>query len=101
MQETLVILNKGRTIADVESLAKVLQRYGDRVLVVSTNNAGALRALSDVHVVEAGKRAPAQQEGLSETEQMGVEAWNARDDIANKKRRGDGLSWDTPGFDPP
>ena len=80
---------------------KCFSAMADRVLVVSTDNVGGLRALGDVYVVEAGKRAPAQQEGLSETEQMGVEAWNARDDIANKKRRGDGLSWDTPGFDPP
>jgi len=101
MQETLVILNRGRTVSEIEPLAQVLQRYGDRVLVVATDNAGALRALGEVQVVESGKQAPAQEDGLNETEQMGIAAWNARGDFAKKKRRGDGLPWDTPGFDPP
>lgn len=97
--DSLLILDPGRDVAEVEVLAPVRQRYGDRVVIVGAAAAAALAGLG--RLVAAGEVAPEPGSAFSETERMGILAWNARADVAAKQRPGDGLSWDTPGFEPP
>lgn len=99
MTESLLILDAGHSIADVEAVAPIRQRYGNRVLVVGTADTAALARLG--RVVAAGEAAPEPGPEFDETEQMGIHAWNARPELATKQRPGEGLAWDTPGFEPP
>ncbi|MBC9034847.1 hypothetical protein IAG41_20850 [Sphingomonas sp. JC676] len=99
MGEMLIILAKGRTAAELEGLATVRQRYGDRVFVVAAAEPAPLGALGDVF--PADSKAPESDESLSTTEQLGISAWNAREDLANKQRPGEGLDWDSEGFEAP
>jgi len=99
MSEQLIILSKGRTAAELESVAAVRQRFGDRVFVVAIDDAGGLHALGAVFA--NGSEASHAETDLTQTEQMGIDAWNARPALAKKKRPGEGLSWDAEGFEAP
>ena len=96
-----MILGGGSAPADVEARAQVRQRYGDRVLVVATDAPERLRALADVSIFRAGTKAPEPAGDFSETEKMGIAAWNARDAMLKKQRPGEGLPWDAKGFKAP
>ncbi len=98
MSESLLILAPGRTAAEAEAVAAVRQRYGERVLVVDDGGA-ELAGLGTL--IPTGSAAPEPGDGFSETERLGILAWNARPALATKTRRGDGLAWDSDGFDPP
>lgn len=99
MAEYLLILDAGHGIAEVEGVAPIRQRYGNRVLVVDAASTAAIARLG--RVVAAGEPAPEPPPDFDITEQMGIHAWNARPDLATKQRPGEGLAWDTPGFDAP
>lgn len=101
MTEMLLILGRGRTLADIEARVQVRQRYGDRVLVVSTDVPDRLHGLDGVKIFGSGVTAPEPAGDFSETEKLGIAAWNARDAIAKKKRLGEGLAWDVKGFKAP
>jgi len=99
MTESLLILAPGRSAAEAEALAVVRQRYGERVLVVEGGVPERLAALGTV--VPSGSAAAEPSTDFSETERLGILAWNARLDLATKTRRGDGQPWDAEGFEPP
>lgn len=99
MPDALLILSRGRTVADVEALATVRQRYGDRVLVVSSDAPGALAGLGTL--LPAGQTGAVADDGFTTTETMGIDAWNLRQGFEGKQRPGDGLPWDAVGKAPP
>ena len=82
-------------------MAQIRQRYGDRVLVVTTDTPDRLAGLAGVTLVTAHGAAPEGGDDFTETERMGLAAWNARAAFATKVRPGDGLPWDTKGFAAP
>jgi hypothetical protein len=100
--EVLVELQPGATIEDaVPAEAAVLQRFPPRLAIVAADAAGidALRASAFVNAVFDGEVPP---EALDRLDQMGrvfATGWNERS--RPKRRRGEGLPWDTPGFDAP
>lgn len=98
MAESLLILAPGTSVAQVEATGRLRQRFGDRVVVID-GDPGPLAGLG--LVVADGQQAPEPGVGFTETEQMGILAWNARADMAGKSRPGEGLAWDSPGFDAP
>lgn len=98
MAESLLILAPGTSVAEVEATGQLRQRFGDRVVVI----AGEPGALAGLGVLVAdGETAPDPGPGFTETEAMGIHAWNARSEMAGKSRPGEGLAWDSPGFDAP
>ena len=86
----------------------MLERAGDEVVVLSagidslpaiaehSRLAMARRAGGDVEI--AGDERAAQ--GLGESARIFVDAWRSRS-LAKPHRRGEGLSWDAEGFEPP
>jgi hypothetical protein len=101
MGEMLVILNSADSIAAVEAVATVKQRFGDRVFIVETDRSDRLLSVAGVNLTAAGSEARAGSHGLSQTEKMGIDGWNVRQMMDDKARPGDGLNWDTPGFEAP
>lgn len=99
MSESLLILAPGRRAAEAEALATVRQRYGERVLVVEGGASERLTGLGTL--VPSGSAAAEPGAEFSETERLGILAWNARREMATKSRRGEGLPWDAEGFEPP
>jgi len=61
-----------------------------------------LRAISGVTIIAGGDAPPGVLEKLDEGEKLFVAAWSSRSkEAGSKQRRGEGLSWDAPGFTPP
>jgi hypothetical protein len=100
--EVLVELRPGATLEDaVPPEAAVVQRFPPRLAIVAADETGidALRASASVSAVFDGEVPP---EALDRLDQMGrvfASGWNERQ--GPKRRRGEGLPWDTPGFDAP
>ncbi len=106
-QELLIIVAREhapKLIEQIRNNHPVTQVGSPRVLVVEAGEsaAGALRAMSGLRVVVPGERPPEALEDLDEAERLFVEAWITRmTELRSKKRVGEGLSWDAPGFVPP
>lgn len=101
MLETLIILPREYSVAAAEALASVRQRFGDRVLIVSSDDEHRFRAIPGVSLIASGDQVMDLPPGLSETEELGIATWNIRREVANKSRPGDGLRWDATGFEAP
>jgi hypothetical protein len=101
MRETLIILPTDDAVHAAEVLALVRQRFGNRVLVVAEADAPRVATIHGSVIVAPGEVVADVPTGLTETEQFGIAAWNARGEIEKKVRPGDGHSWDATGFEAP
>ena len=74
-----------------------------RILVLEADEAAltALRADANVAGVYDQAVPPDVLAGLGPEERLFVEGWIQQQAGKDKSRRGDGLSWDAPGFQPP
>lgn len=101
MEEALVVVADAVAAAAVAAVAPIRQRYGERVLIVAADAAERIRRVAGASLFLSGAAAALPPPDASETEQIGVDAWNARVASQGKQRPGDGLPWDTPGFEAP
>lgn len=85
---------------------QVRQQYGPEVLIVEAEPQviETLEAVKGVAGVFAGAVPPEVAGKLDETGKLGVAAWNERrsDEFrqAKQERKGEGLAWDHPGYEP-
>ncbi|HJT91079.1 MAG TPA: hypothetical protein VJ777_03940 [Mycobacterium sp.] len=104
-QEQLVLLEVagvGPAIAEIEALAPVTQTLPPRLLLVHADadaRNAILRIPGVVSVFDVAAAPIDVPLDLSQAERVFVAAWLTRS--APKTRRGDGLDWDAPGFEPP
>lgn len=104
LREILVIFHSNATTAEVDELEgryPVIARMSPRIAVVADHgNAQEMRSFPEVESVLTGPADPVSN-SLSESERLFVKAWQARQQSVGKRRRGEGLAWDAPGFLPP
>lgn len=101
MPKWLVILDNPAGRPALEAAGKVLQSSGDRVAVIDASDADAIRALPGVRSVTEGAPDAATLADLDEGSRLFAEAWREQRKMATKQRPGEGLDWDTPGFEAP
>ena len=104
--EYLVILEPGAATEALEQLRsshRVIQVGYPRVVVVAVSPEETPPSSETPGVVAVSSGAlPAHMiEELDEQEALFVAAWTNRITGPEKQRRGDGLPWDAPGFEPP
>jgi hypothetical protein len=103
--ELLIVLADGpdrdRMREAITAKFRLRQMASHRVLVVeaSRNDARLLRDMHGVLVASSEAVPEDQLETLSADERAWVAGWNIN--RAAKQRRGEGLGWDTAGFEPP
>jgi hypothetical protein len=112
MEERLVVLTADdpaaaqlaqRQLADT---ARIMQRYGPHVFVVEVapELVEALQAPPGVIGIYEGTVPAELTSRLDETGRLGVAAWNERHTAgyhsAKRRRKGEGLPWDDPDFEP-
>ena len=102
----LVLPSDGATeaLAQVRRTCRVSQLASPRVAIVTCapGELTGVRAIPGVTVISAGDPAPAVMAHLDDGESLFVAAWLRRmQEMPSKQRRGEGLSWDAPGFTPP
>lgn len=100
-QETLIIIEPGGGIQDVATHSNIVQQIGSRVFIVEGLQTEKLRNAPGVQTVATGPIASDLYSDLSEAEQLFVAAWSDRQTKPKTTRPGDGLDWDTPGFEEP
>jgi hypothetical protein len=100
--EVLIELEPGTSAdAAVPPEVRVLQQMPPRLAIVSADEAG-IRALQDAPGVASVFAEDVPPEALERLDVVGrafATGWNER--RRPKQRRGDGLAWDTPGFEAP
>lgn len=99
--EWLVVLRASDCAELIEALVPVRQRLGDRVLIVEAADPTLLRRLRYVRAVTDRALDPALVADLSDTERLFIDAWVANRTTKKPARRGDGLDWDSEGYEPP
>jgi hypothetical protein len=103
--EFLVILEPAAAEEALEHLRsghQVTQIGSPRVVVaVSPGEAPPSPSIPGVVAVSGGAMPPDIGEELDEREALFVAAWVSRMKGPEKQRRGEGLPWDAPGFEPP
>jgi hypothetical protein len=106
-QELLIILPRDRVteaLAQVRRTCRVTQVASPRVAVVTCapGEQPGVRSIPGAIVIGSGDPAPAVMGDLDDGESLFVAAWVRRmQELPAKQRRGEGLSWDAPGFTPP
>jgi hypothetical protein len=105
-QRVLVLLNDAASADDVRRLQgqyKVLSRLPPRILVVDleADRRAALAQDTGVRGVFDTEVPSPVLAGLRPDERLFVDAWVQQQTPKDKSRPGEGLSWDTPGFQPP
>jgi hypothetical protein len=117
MEEILIVLTADKPKAARDAHKKVeaklestggriQQRYGPDVLIVqaSSDLIESLAAEQGVAGVYTGQVPPESAHGLDETGHLGIAAWNQRHSAAHQRskqdRKGEGLAWDHPDFEP-
>jgi hypothetical protein len=100
--ELLVVLDDpghgGDTISALRRTVPVTQSLPPRLALVAIPDGWAPAAVPGATWYEDDVP-PTVLDSLTDTERMFVAAWQAR--RAGKRRPGDGLPWDSPGFQPP
>jgi hypothetical protein len=93
----------GDDVARLRGRYRVLSQLGDRILVLEVDETAASELARDPALsgpfedeVPADARATLRQD-----ERLFVDGWLQQRAQQDKKRPGDGASWDTPGFQPP
>ena len=100
--EVLVELQPGAALADaMPPAAVVVQQFPPRLAIVAADETGidALRESAAVNAVFPGEVPPEALERFDQIARVFAAGWNERH--RPKQRRGDGLPWDTPGFEAP
>lgn len=109
-QDLLIIISENRAEEIFKRISadyKVRQVASSRVFTVEgdQNELAKLRRISEVTIVAPGGGGDAPTdvlETLDEGEKLFVLAWSSRSkETGSKQRRGEGMSWDAPGFTPP
>ncbi len=105
-REFLVILDpdQGRDLFQrISSQYKIAQSLPPRVLIplLDAREAREIAALPGVTSVCEAAVPPHVMETLTDGESLFASAWAERHQAAPKKRVGEGLAWDAPGFEPP
>ena len=96
--ELLVILSDPAARKTIEQRARITQMISERVFTVS---GAELSGIAGVHRVLTGKEeATGLPADLSPAETLFVNGWLLGRTL-KPSRRGEGLAWDTPGFQPP
>ena len=104
--EVLVILDPLSAAKTQERLRishRITQVGSPRVVVVavSPEETPPSPSTPGVVAVSSGALPPGVMEELDEQEALFVRAWASRMTGPQKQRRGEGLPWDAPGFEPP
>ena len=100
--EVLVEFEPGAAVEDaVPPSAVVVQRFPPRLAIVAADQTGieTLRESAAVSAVFPGEVPPEALEQFDLPARVFAAGWNERH--RPKHRRGDGLPWDTPGFEAP
>lgn len=99
-KEALVVCLK-RGLDEKKGTIRVVQRASPRVCVVAgpEEEVDRLKATPGTYVIGAGTN-PEIIEKLNPSESLFVRGWMINK-TSQKRRRGDGLSWDAPGFEAP
>ena len=103
MQDELLVIFSSAAPGAAETLAAkatVLQQAGDRVFLVAGTDAESLRNAPGVAFAAEVPPPNEAIEGLTEEEQLFVDAWLLRR-TQTKSREGEGLDWDAEGFEQP
>jgi hypothetical protein len=104
-QEVLAVITDAEGEQALRHLAnglRITQRVSPRVALVTGPEAGIrkLAATSGIEIVDRNLSVDA-LERLDQTEALFAKAWRQRTADAAEVRRGDGLAWDAPGYEPP
>jgi hypothetical protein len=100
--EVLVELQPGAVLEEaVPPQAKVLQRLPPRLAIVTADEEGirAMERTPAITAVFARDVPPEKLEQFDQVTRAFAAGWNERH--RPKERPGEGLSWDSPGFEPP
>lgn len=99
--EALLEIRPGATLDAIDPDVEVRQVLPPRLAIVAADDAGlrALERSSDVLSVHTEAVPADVLARLDEPARVFAAAWNER--RRPKRRTGDGLPWDAPGFDPP
>jgi hypothetical protein len=100
--EVLVELQPGAVLEDaVPPEAHILQRLPPRLAIVTADEQGirAMERTPAISAVFAGDVPPEKLEQFDQATRTFAAGWNER--RRPKQRPGEGLSWDSPGFEPP
>jgi hypothetical protein len=102
-RELLVLLDPrrgGEALSQLQSVVSVTQMLPPRLALVRADP-GATHRVTDIEGVLGvyDDAPPENPPDLTPEERVFVSAWEAR--RQPKTRRGEGLSWDAPGFQPP
>jgi len=105
MPEKLVVLfaqDASRGMAEIQKSYRVLSLLPPRLAVVELDDNGtqAVRRMPATQAVIAGPT-DAMPPNLQENERLFIDAWQQRLSYQNKRRVGEGKSWDAEGFQPP
>jgi hypothetical protein len=100
--EVLVELTPGAAVDEaIPREAQLLQRLPPRLAIVATDEEG-IRALERSPEISAVYAEEVPEEAMEQFDQVSrafAAGWNER--RRPKERRGEGLPWDAPGFEPP
>jgi hypothetical protein len=99
--EALLELRPGAALDAIDSVVEVRQLLPPRLAIVAADDVGlrALERRSDVLSVHTEAVPADVLARLDEPARLFAAAWNERQ--RPKRRAGDGLPWDAPGFDAP
>lgn len=103
MSEIIVIVSKnGGEMANLQARYRVLGILPPNLLLIeiSESETHALRSLPGIQAVIAGPTETI-PDSLNDTERLFVLAWQKRQQVQEKQRRGEGQNWDAEGFLPP
>jgi hypothetical protein len=105
-QELLVVLERDRaatTLDELRARERVVHVASLRVVVIVTDAEpdDAVRGLAGVEGAFRETIPPSVMSSLDEGETLFTNAWLSRQQEVPKPRRGEGLSWDAPGYEPP
>jgi hypothetical protein len=105
-RQVLVLLGTDAAASLLERLQKqytVISLLRPRILVLDADDETAAQLRRDTEIVGVFEgQVPAEIVAqLEPTERLFVSAWSQQQSSEGKKRSGDGLSWDSPGFVPP
>lgn len=102
-RELLVLMTSGADPVEAVRAAdgRITQRFGDRIALalVPASARVALASRTDVVNIYDEDLPDVAAEDLDEAERVFVNAWRERRHV--KRRTGDGLPWDSPGFEAP
>ena len=99
--DLLVLMDENTDVEVLTGHAKIVHSASPRLHVIrpDSNSIAELTALKGILAVTADKLPREQQKLLNDQEALFATAFTRRQ--GSKKRIGNGLPWDTSGFDPP